>query len=56
MTQLLRSVLVIALITIAIWFGAALLGFELALVPSLLVSIGLTVLINLPALFRRHRA
>ncbi|MEQ9320862.1 MAG: hypothetical protein RIF41_17000 [Polyangiaceae bacterium] len=55
MTQLLKSVFLIALITVAIWFGASLFGFSLALVPSLLISIALTVLINLPALSRRRR-
>jgi hypothetical protein len=56
MTGFAKSILIVALFTIGIWLVAMFVGFELALMPSLLLSIVLTALLNLPSLLRRSRS
>jgi len=45
----------VAVVTIGIWLIARLFGFELALIPSLLISLGLTALLNLGPILRSLR-
>ena len=55
MPIVLKTLGIVALATIGIWLVARLLGFHLALVPSLLISLGLTLLLNIGPIFRSFR-
>ena len=43
----LKASFVVALFVLAIWGIGLLIGFEFALIPTLLISVGLTVVLNL---------
>jgi len=49
---LLRPIAIVALFTVGIWLVGALFGFDIALLPSLLLSVGLTALLNMGAIRR----
>ena len=52
--SILSSILFVSLAVLAIWFVGELIGFEIALWSTLLISIGLTILFNfLFGMFRR---
>lgn len=55
MGSLLKNLAIVALVTVGIWFVAGLLGWHLSLLPSLLISVALTLVLNAGALFRRRR-
>lgn len=55
MGSLLKNLAIVALVTVAIWFVARLLGYHLSLLPSLLISVALTLVLNAGSLFRRRR-
>jgi len=47
MTPIVKTLLIIAAVTIALWAVGMMVGYQMALLPSLAISIGLTVLLNL---------
>lgn len=47
---------IVAVFVIVLWLATAMLGFEMALVSSLVISLGLTLLLNLVlGAFRKRR-
>lgn len=47
MSPFIRTLLIIAAVTIGLWALGLMVGYEMALLPSLAISIGLTILLNL---------